>query len=145
LQVELIEGGSFADARGSLLFVNEFDFKSVKRFYQIVHPDIKVVRAWQGHKIEHKHFYIAQGSFVIATVRIDDFTNPSLNLKTEETILTAKNPAILSVPPGFANGIKALSSNSILVVYSNLTLIESKHDEYRFDSSLWLNWDKYQE
>jgi dTDP-4-dehydrorhamnose 3,5-epimerase len=143
LQVELIEGGSFTDARGSLLFVNNFDFKSVKRFYQIVHPDTRVVRAWQGHKIEHKYFYVAQGSFVIATVRIDDFTNPSPTLLARETILTTEVPAILSVPPGFANGIKALSSNSILVVYSNLTLIESEQDGYRFDSSLWLNWDKY--
>jgi dTDP-4-dehydrorhamnose 3,5-epimerase len=145
LQVELIEGGSFADARGSLLFVNDFNFKSVKRFYQIVHPDTSIVRAWQGHKIEHKYFYVAQGSFVIATVRIDDFTNPSLTLQAKETILTTEKPAILSVPPGFANGIKALSSNSILMVYSNLTLIESEHDGYRFDSSLWLNWEKYQE
>lgn len=131
--------------RGSLLFVNNFDFKSVKRFYQIVHPDISVVRAWQGHKIEHKYFFVAQGSFVIATVGVDDFSNPSLTLQVKETILTTGNPAILSVPPGFANGIKALSSNSILMVYSNLTLIESRQDEYRFDPSLWLNWHKYQE
>jgi dTDP-4-dehydrorhamnose 3,5-epimerase len=143
LQVELIEGGSFADARGSLLFVNDFNFKSVKRFYQIVHPDTSIVRAWQGHKIEHKYFYVAQGSFVIATVRVDDFTNPSSTLQANETILTTEKPAILSVPPGFANGIKALSPKSILMVYSNLTLVESEQDSYRFDSSLRLNWDKY--
>jgi dTDP-4-dehydrorhamnose 3,5-epimerase-like enzyme len=145
LKPELIKGGSFTDGRGSLLFVNDFDFKAVKRFYQIVHPEAAVVRAWQGHKVEHKYFYAVQGSFVIATVCLDHFANPSLTLQAEETILTTEVPAILSVPPGFANGIKALSSNAILMVYSNLTLAESEQDRYSYDSSLWVNWHKYQE
>lgn len=143
MKVELIKGGSFTDSRGSLLFVNDFDFQSVKRFYQVVHPYTTTIRAWQGHKVEHKYFYVAQGSFVIATVCIDNFIHPSTTLLATETILTAEVPTILSVPPGFANGIKALSPNSILMVYSNLSLMESELDRYSFDCSLWVNWYKY--
>lgn len=143
MQVELITGASFLDTRGAVKFVNDFDFKGIKRFYQIVHPEISVIRAWQGHKVEHKYFYVAQGSFVIATVCIDDFQHPSTTLQARETILTDEVPAVMCVPSGFANGIKALLPNSILMVYSNLTLQESEKDRYTFDSTLWLNWHKY--
>lgn len=53
-KIELISGNSFNDNRGSLHFVNDFTFKEVRRSYQIIHADTAVVRAWQGHKIEHK-------------------------------------------------------------------------------------------
>lgn len=141
-KIELINGGSFTDSRGTLQFVNDFTFKEVKRFYQIIHTDTNVIRAWQGHKIEHKFFYAAAGSFLIACVEIDNWEQPSLNLDAKQIVLTSQKPAVLSVPPGYANGIKALTPHSILTVYSNLTLAQSKEDRWSFDCSLWFDWSK---
>lgn len=142
-EVELIEGGIFNDERGSIRFVNSFNFEKVKRFYQVEQKNITQVRAWQGHKVEHKYFFVAKGSFLIATVAIDDWVNPSNILTATTNIIKDTNPAILSVPPGYANGIKALEPNSILIIYSNLTVEESENDRYSFHPDLWLNWQLY--
>lgn len=140
--VKLIKGGLHTDERGALGYVNEFTFPEVKRFYQIVHPDVEVIRAWQGHKIEHKYFYVPHGKFVLAWVEIDNWNQPSPDLKAEYLVLTQEEPAILSIPPGYANGIKALTPDSVLMVYSDLDLKQSGEDRWSFDSSLWLDWNK---
>lgn len=142
-EVSFIEGERFTDARGSLHCVNDFSFNSICRFYQIRHSDTAVIRAWQGHKIEHKYFYVPEGSFVIAWVEVDDFYNPSPGLLAKYAILSADKPGILSVPPGFANGIKALAPGSLLTVYSNIDLVQSEQDRWAYDSSLWIDWSKF--
>ena len=142
MAVEIIKGGSFTDARGTLQFVNDFEFPGVKRFYQIIHPDTSVVRAWQGHRVEHKWFSVGKGSFLVAWVKIDNWENPSPSLVAEHTILSAAEPTIISLPGGYANGIKALEAGSILTVFSDLTIEESANDNWRFDASLWMDWGK---
>lgn len=141
-QVQIIKGSSFTDHRGALSFVNEFEFHDVKRFYQITHPDTLVVRAWQGHQKESKYFYVAKGKFAIAYVKIDDWINPSPDLTAHMHILKESDPGILFIPPGYANGIKALEPDSCLIVYSNLTLQESSVDRWSFEPTLWLDWKK---
>jgi dTDP-4-dehydrorhamnose 3,5-epimerase-like enzyme len=143
MQPQIIQGGSFTDERGTLSFVNDFAFKDVKRFYCINHPDARIVRAWQGHKIEHKYFYVAAGSFAIGWVKIDDWENPSPDLIAEHTVLTDKNPVIFSLPSGYANGIKALQENSALIIYSNLTTEESANDRWSFEANRWINWQQF--
>jgi len=138
----LIKGNHFSDERGILRFVNEFEFEDVKRFYLIRHPDISVVRAWQGHQFEKKYFYSIAGSFVVAWVKIDDFENPSDNLIPEYHILSAATSEILSVPKGYANGIKALEPNSEIMIFSDMNLEESVKEKIRYPSSKWLDWDK---
>jgi dTDP-4-dehydrorhamnose 3,5-epimerase len=138
--VKVIEGHSFSDERGTLNCINEFAFEGVRRFYQIKHYNTSVVRAWQGHKVEHKYFYVAEGSFLIVWVQIDDFDNPSPGLIAESIILSSENPAVLSVPAGYANGIKATAPNSILSVYSNLTLEQSEEDRWSYHHKLWFQW-----
>ncbi|MBS0028832.1 hypothetical protein ACTJJ0_12870 [Chitinophaga sp. 22321] len=140
--VKLIKGGSFTDTRGTLGFVNEFTFPGVKRFYQIVHPDVSVVRAWQGHKVEQKYFYVPKGKFALAWVAIDNWDQPRADLKAEYVILKEEEPAVLSIPPGYANGIKALEPGSVLMVYSDLDLQQSGEDRWSFDAGLWLDWNK---
>lgn len=141
-QVSLISGDLFNDHRGTLKFVNDFNFDKVKRFYQIIHPDISVIRAWQGHQIEHKYFYVAKGRFAIAWVKIDNWDQPSADLHADYKVLDEAAPAVLSVPPGYANGIKALDAGSILVVYSDALLQDSALDRWSFDQSLWMNWEE---
>ncbi|PUZ26251.1 hypothetical protein DCC81_18680 [Chitinophaga parva] len=139
--VTLLKGGAHTDARGQIAFVNDFQFPGVKRFYQITHPDTSVVRAWQGHQVEHKYFYVVKGSFAVAWVQPDDWSKPSAMLPAFYETLNAGHPAVLSVPPGFANGIKALEKDSVLLVYSNLTLEQSAEDRWQFDAGLWLDWN----
>jgi len=139
----MIKGTSFSDHRGTLRFVNDFRFPEVKRFYCLTHPDTSVVRAWQGHKIEHKYFCVIKGKFLVAWVKIDNWEHPSSALKPDTVIVTAEAPCILSIPPGYANGLKALEPDSMLISYSNLDIDDGNKDNWRFNSTLWLDWSKF--
>jgi len=140
MKPDVIQGGEFADNRGKLIYFNEFDMKEVKRFYIIEHPDTSIVRAWQGHKMEQKWFYVIQGSFKIILVQPDDWKSPSDHLTHKEFTLKSGNPKVLHVPGNFANGVKALEMNSKVMVFSSFTVEESSNDNYRFDKNKWYNW-----
>ncbi len=142
-QPSILKGGIFTDHRGSMRFVNDFRFGDVKRFYFIKHPDTTVVRAWQGHQFEKKYFYPIAGSFLVAWVKIDDFENPSRDLLPEYHILSAENSEIISVPKGYANGLKALEPNSELLIFSDMDLEESVNEKIRFSADWWLDWNKF--
>ena len=139
----IIKGGTFTDNRGTMRFVNAFDFPDVKRFYFIKHPDTSVVRAWQGHQFEKKYFYPITGSFIVAWVKIDDFENPSDDLIPEVHHLSAKSSELLSIPKGYANGLKALEPNSELMIFSDLGVEESVKEKIRFPSDKWLDWTRF--
>ena len=140
--MKIIDGGLYNDERGILRFVNDFDFSDVKRFYQIENSSTEVVRAWQGHKVENKYFFVSAGSFLICCVEIDDWDNPSLDLSVENIILTANENSVLMIPGGYANGIKALEEGSKLMVFSSDNLDDAKEDDYRFPAELWFNWQE---
>lgn len=141
--VELIHGGEHTDERGVLLFNNNFDLTPVKRFYILKHPDHNVVRAWQGHQLEHKYFMCLRGSFVVAWKKIGDNNNPINDAGAEYTILKASENNVLSIPPGYANGLKALLPDSEIIVFSNQNLDDSINDDIRFDKNLWLDWNQF--
>lgn len=128
----VIKGNVFSDKRGTIRFVNEFDFKDVKRFYSIKPDSTDQVRAWQGHQYEQKWFFVAQGSFEVKLVKMDQHCT-ALASSREQFILTEKESEILFVPGGYLNGFRALEANSILIVYSNFTLDESKSDDVRLN------------
>jgi dTDP-4-dehydrorhamnose 3,5-epimerase len=137
---KIITGGNFYDERGIMRFVNDFHFKEIKRFYFIKHLDTSVIRAWQGHQFEKKYFYPISGSFAVAWVKIDDFSNPSEDLVPEVHLLSAENSEILSVPKGYANGLKALEPNSELMIFSDMSLEQSLNEKIRYPSNKWLDW-----
>lgn len=139
---EIIKGGSFTDDRGTLRFVNDFHFNDVKRFYFIKHLNTQTVRAWQGHQFEKKYFYPVSGSFVLAWVKIDNFKNPSVNLIPDYHILSSANSEIVSIPKGYANGLKALEPNSELLLFSDMTVEESLNENIRFPADWWMDWEK---
>jgi len=139
----ILQGGTYIDSRGIMRFVNAFDFPDVKRFYFIKHPDTSVIRAWQGHEIEKKYFYPITGSFIVAWVKIDNFENPSKDLVPEYHLLSAQNCEILSIPKGYANGLKALEPNSELMIFSDLGVEDSVREKIRFPADWWLDWSKF--
>ena len=138
----IIKGGRHEDERGTIAFVNDFQFKGVKRFYTITHHDTSVVRAWQGHRFESKYFYCLQGAFLVNIVRVDNWTDPSDKLPVQSFELSAEDSKILYIPPGFANGFKALTPGAQLLVLSDKTLEESVNDDVRFDMNDWFNWSE---
>lgn len=139
-----IQGGIHQDERGTLIHFNEFDMKPVKRFYVISPSDISMVRAWQAHQKECKWFFCSRGKFLVQTISIDDWGRPSPELPKEKFILSSNEPTILCVPGGNANGFQALELNSLLMVYSDVTVAESTKDDFRFSLSQW-EWETAQE
>jgi dTDP-4-dehydrorhamnose 3,5-epimerase len=136
----LIQSGKHTDQRGTLSFFNELDISEVKRMYFIEHPDISVVRAWQGHKKEQKWFFVTQGSFKLVLLQPDNWENPSSDLAVREFVLSSIQPTVLHVPGGYLNGFRALEANSKMLVFSDATVEESKADDYRFDKDKWYDW-----
>jgi len=133
----LIQGNIHKDHRGIVRFVNDFHFENIKRFYTITHPDTSTIRAWQGHKLESKYFYVTKGSFLINWIEIDNWVQPSKDLKINAHTLSDTQSEILTIPPGYVNGFKALEPDSTMVVFSDMSLEESKNDDYRFPIDYW--------
>jgi dTDP-4-dehydrorhamnose 3,5-epimerase-like enzyme len=136
----LFLGHQHTDARGKIYFINDCDLSTIKRFYVIEPAGTEIVRAWQAHQREEKWFYVLEGSFKIVLVQPDDWINPSAELKTEEYILKSSEQQVLYVPGGYANGFKALSSKSRIMVFSSFTVDESMKDNFRFEKEQWYNW-----
>ena len=139
-EIMVIEGGIFIDYRGKITHVNSLDMSEVERFYVIHHDNTEIVRAWHAHQFEKKWFYCIKGSFTTAFVKIDNWENPSDDLKPEVYELSANQSQIVCVPEGYANGIKANEPDSILLVLSNKTLEVAVHDSWRYSAEKWMKW-----
>jgi len=134
-ETKILNGGKAVDDRGSVSFVNDFDFNDVKRFYQVENHDINFIRAWHGHKKEGKYVYVANGTALVGAV----------NMETDEIqkfVLSSISPKILWIPPGYANGFKNLENNTIIQFFSTSTLDESMGDDIRFDYDKWNIWEE---
>ena len=140
--VKVIDGEIFRDHRGQISSLNAFRFPGVERFYFIHHPDTSVIRGWHGHQHEKKWFYCVKGAFTIGLVEIDDWENPSSDLKAQKYHLTEQESKIICVPEGYANCIKASIPGSILLVFSGKTLPEAYSDSWRYDNKLWITWSE---
>ena len=139
---KIISGGNYTDERGQLDFFNEFDMSPIKRVYFTTHFDTEVVRAWQGHTIESRWFRCIIGSFVVKLVKIDNWENPSDDIQVVQYELNADAQEILYIPNGYANGFKALTADSKLMIMSNYGFNEIENDQIRFDQNKWTKWDK---
>jgi dTDP-4-dehydrorhamnose 3,5-epimerase-like enzyme len=131
MKAQIIQGGSHSDSRGKLTFNNSFDASRVKRIYTIENESPDFIRAWQGHKIEKRWFAAISGSFKVQLIEIDNWENPSKQLKREVFILDSHHLNILTVPSGYVSSIQALEQNAKLLVMADYSLGEIK-DEYRF-------------
>lgn len=120
----LEKGSRFTDGRGTVSFVNSFDMTPVVRMY-CIEPETGIIRAWQGHQKETKWFHLVSGSI---RVKIRDLQSKVL-VGTYE--LNAATPAVLKIAPGHYNGFEALEENSMLLVFSDLTLEQSQKDDHR--------------
>ncbi|SHG93828.1 cupin domain-containing protein [Flavobacterium defluvii] len=134
---EVIQGGNFSDHRGTISYVNDFSFNDIERFYIITNSEENPIRAWQGHKLDSKNFYCVSGSFKIHFVKIDNWESPSKNLPVETIIVSEGDSKIVQIPPGYANAVQSLESNSKLISFSTLPLTKVKEDDARYPSDYW--------
>jgi len=137
---EFIEGGIGIDDRGEVGFVNGFNFTGVRRFYTVRNHRLAFIRAWHAHHRESKYVTVVQGSAIVGAVKIDDWDNPSRDLKVNRFVLSAGKPSVLFIPNGYANGFMNLTEDAILVFFSTSTLEESKGDDIRYDAYYWNPW-----
>lgn len=130
-------GDLAVDDRGTVRFVNGFQFEGVKRFYQVENFGLDTIRAFHGHMKEGKYVYVASGSILLCVVPIDRTESPSRTAEVKRMVLSARKPAVAYVPPGHANGFKALEEGAVVLFFSTSTLEESKNDDYRYPHDYW--------
>ena len=136
----LIKGGLAVDDRGVVSFVNDFNFKGVRRFYIVENHKQGFVRAWHAHKNEGKYVMVVKGSALIGAVKIDNWDQPSKSQEVKRFVLSEKNPSVLFIPKGYANGFMSLSNDLKIMYLSTSSLEESMGDDYRYDSRYWNPW-----
>jgi dTDP-4-dehydrorhamnose 3,5-epimerase len=134
---QVLNGGVFTDDRGRIRFVNDFDFKDVKRFYQVENHRQGYIRAWHGHVNEGKYVYVAKGSALIGAVPMDD-----QSAEPQKFIVSEHNPKVLWIPPNYANGFKNLEEDTRIIFFSTSTLEEGKGDDIRFPYDHWNIWEE---
>lgn len=146
MNIEIIDGNLFTDDRGTVSFINSFNFSGIKRFYQVENHTVNFIRAWHGHEKEAKYVYVVKGAAMVHAIPINEITKSNIDTsKIYRAILTSNSPKILYIPPGHVNGFKTLQPNTVVQFFSNATLEESLKDDIRFDSSILIDiWkEKY--
>jgi dTDP-4-dehydrorhamnose 3,5-epimerase len=138
--VRLIKGGLAVDDRGDVAFVNDFDFAGVKRFYMVHNHRQGFVRAWHAHRREGKYVLVVRGAALVCGVKVDDWERPSRDLPLARHVLSEKTPAVLYLPPGYANGFMSLAAETRILFFSTSTLAESLNDDVRWDARYWDPW-----
>ena len=151
-ELKLIKGGLAVDNRGTLSFVNDFDFAGVKRFYIVENHQPKFIRAWHAHKLEGKYVMVVKGTAIIPCVKptehdwtVDDVcrcspSHPGRIWNESEIktfVMSEKQPAILYIPPMYANGAMTIESGTKIMYMSTSTIEESKNDDIRFSADYW--------
>lgn len=134
----IIKGDNFIDYRGRLNFCNDMDFSKVKRFYEIVHDKDGQRRGLHGHLIEEKWMRVTQGTFQVLLAPIVKIGDQVKLLGVDhwevlEFTLSEYKPQILHIPNFYANGIRNLTTNAKMTIYSSVSIEEAKNDDYRFN------------
>jgi dTDP-4-dehydrorhamnose 3,5-epimerase len=128
------------DDRGSVAFVNGARLDAFVRFYLVRNNARQFVRAWHGHQRESKLVSVVAGTALICCVKIDDWDNPSPDLRVERFVLSADKPAVLSIPAGFANGSLTLRDDTTICYFSDAAIEEAGSDDFRFPARMWDPW-----
>lgn len=142
----LLEGALSIDDRGSLAFINGFNpaAAGVRRLYLTQNHRAGFVRAWHGHKKETKYVMAVSGSALVCAVEVRNWEpRPHDCDRASEVhrfVLSAVKPAVLYIPPGYANGWMSLNHDCRLLWFSTATLDASRMDDVRFPVRYWNPW-----
>ena len=133
---KIIQGKNHSDYRGEVAFVNDFDFSNIKRFYTITNTSTNQFRAWQGHRLDNKNFYCVAGSFDIYFVKIDNWDNPSKDLKIKNSEYDKLCTTISIERPLRYVAISPESSLALLPVQYKSKLSSSSNDRRAISKSV---------
>jgi dTDP-4-dehydrorhamnose 3,5-epimerase-like enzyme len=133
----LIPGALSIDDRGQLTFVNDLKFEGIRRFYIVENFSTEVVRAFHGHLKEEKFVFPLAGSAIVAAIGMEAQSCPDASAKMHRFVLSSRQPCILHIPAGFANGFRGLEPGTKLLFFSSATVEESSEDDYRFKYDRW--------
>ncbi|MBI5621643.1 dTDP-4-dehydrorhamnose 3,5-epimerase family protein [Candidatus Falkowbacteria bacterium] len=122
-----------------LAFVNDFNptARGIKRCYVAENFSPSTIHAWHGHLKEAKGVLVVSGSAIVAVTGMTDTVNPDHTTKVHRYVLSARQPGVLWIPAGYANGRRALEPNTKMMFFSTTTLEESSGDDYRFRWNYW--------
>lgn len=135
-EIKVLEGGIFTDHRGTLTYL-DVEPLGVRRHYFIRNADTTVIRGWHGHQHERKWFQCVKGAFRLAFVRPDDWDSPSPDLPAEVFELSDRREQMVCLPKGYANCIRAVEPDSILMVWSDKYIDEAHADSWRWPAQMW--------
>ena len=138
-EIKVLKGDLAVDDRGTVSFVNDFDFSDVKRFYVVENHRPGFIRAWHGHHHEGKYVHVVQGSILLGVAPMSSSSEMDREDKAKTFVLSSKKPTIIFIPGGYANGFKTLEENTKIVFYSTATMAESANDDTRFEYTHWGN------
>lgn len=141
-EIKVVEGEVFVDHRGEIHSANNLDFAEIKRSYTITNADTEIIRGWHGRQDEKKWFWCLKGSFKGAFVEIDNWDEPSRDLKPHFYDLRAERSQVICVPEGYANCFRATEPDSLLLVFSSKTYPECLSDSWRYEPNYWFDWDE---
>jgi len=133
----LIKGGFAVDERGKVSFCNDFNFKDVKRFYVLENLSTSIIRAFHGHLIEAKYIFVISGSAIVCIGKFNPSEKTGEKENVHRFVLSSKEPSVLYVPGGFANGSRFLEDNTKIIVFSTSSLQDSKNDDYQLPYDYW--------
>ncbi len=128
--IQIINGGSTTDDRGTVRYVNDFTFDNVRRFYTVTNKNKDYIRDWHGHYKETIYAHVVSGSVLMGLI----------NLKNNEAykyLLEGAEPKILIIPPGYASSFQSLTDCAIVIYFSTASLEESETDSYRYPAEQW--------
>ena len=131
--MKTINMGSAVDDRGKVTFVNEFP-EGIKRMYIVENFQKDFIRAWHGHKKEAKYVFVIKGASIVGTVDME-------SEEVERFVLSDQKSQMLYIPPGYYNGFKTLTDDTVVGFLSTTTLEEAKEDDFRKDADTWDIWE----
>lgn len=138
--LKVFDGGIAVDDRGSIRFVNDFNFEGVKRFYQVQNHKCGYIRAWHGHEHEAKYVWVTSGSALVGAIPIGSKEGDLSEMK--KFVLSDMLPKILYIPAGYYNGFMNLEENTRIIFFSTSTLEESSGDDIRKSYDTWNIWQE---
>ncbi len=124
MNVEVVEGRKYEDARGTLRFCNDFDMAEVRRFYTIANDAALPRRGWIGHRRECKWFFPVKGLTRIHVAPMDS----EGSVQVYE--LMVREPRVVKVPGGNWFLIEQ-DGNAEVMVFSNCRVGEFPNDDFR--------------
>lgn len=129
MKPRLIKGDIAVDDRGKLGFVNDFNFKDVKRFYIVENYVGTNIRGWHGHKKEGKYALVTRGWAIFVTKPLE--REDGKELEYGKFALSADKPEILWIPGGFYHAFQTRTPDTQIMFFSTASLEESKRDDIR--------------